>query len=114
MSIPHNLKIIRGKWRLSQESFAQMMDGTRSIISNYEMGQSLPSLEFMLRLSNLTGIPVDFLFYKQLREEDLPEQFLQAEEPRELYQRRNLYDVRDLVREVEELRKEIEELKKKG
>lgn len=91
-----------------------MLSVTRQMINTYEQGMALPSIEFLIRISRLTGIPVDFLFYNQIRESDLPDQMLQAEEPGAPYERRNLYDVRDLVREVEELRKAIEELKKKG
>lgn len=117
MNIPHNLKTIRGKYRISQEAFGELLGATRSMVNNYEAGQSTPQLDFLLRLSSLTGISVDFLFYKQIREEDLPGELLHvgAQDPAAPYgPQRNLYDVRDLVQEVKDLRKEIDELKKKG
>lgn len=117
MNIPHNLKTIRSKYRISQEAFGEMLSATRQMVNSYEQGGASPSIEFLLRLSSLTGIPVDFLFYKQIREEDLPGELLNAgaQDPVVPYGlQRNLYDVRDLVQEVKDLRKEIDELKKKG
>ena len=116
MSIPHNLKTIRSKYRMSQEAFAQMLNVTRSVISNYEMGQSLPPIELFIQLSALVGIPIDQLFYGMLQEDDLPEQLLYSgvNDPQAIYaSRRNLYDVRNLVIEIGEIRKEINEMKKK-
>lgn len=87
------------------------------MVNHYELGKALPSTEFLIRLSSLTGIPVDFIFYKQIREEDLPAELLKGnvQDPAVPYGlQRNLYDVRDLVQEVKDLRKEIDELKKKG
>jgi len=114
MSLSHNLKVIRSKYRISQEAFGELVFATRQMINTYEQETAMPSIEFILRLSSLTGIPADFLFYKKIREEDLPEQFNEVGEPSVLYQRSNLYDIRDLVQEVERIRKELDELKKKG
>lgn len=117
MSIPHNLKLIRSFYRKSQDEFSQLLNVSRGMVNHYELGKALPSTEFLIRLSSLTGIPVDFIFYKQIREEDLPAELLKGnvQDPAVPYGlQRNLYDVRDLVQEVKDLRKEIDELKKKG
>ena len=116
MSITHNLKTIRTKYRISQEAFGEMLSVTRQMINTYEQGTSTPSIDFLLRLSSLINIPVDQLFYQKVQDEDLPVELPTGivEDPAVHYARqKNLFDVRNLVREVEELRRKIEALERK-
>ena len=117
MSITHNLKTIRSKYRMSQEAFGELLGVSRSMINNYESGQSSPQIDFLLRLSELIGISIDRVFYQEIQDEELPADLKRGmvQDPSVGYSRkRNLFDVRDLIREVEDLRKEINEIKKRG
>lgn len=115
MSIPQNLKLIRAKLGITQEAFAALFKLTRAAINNYEQGKALPSTEFLLLVCNMANISIEQLCYDDLREEDLSDMSIdQVEDPATAYaRRRNLYDLRDLVKEVKRLREEIEQLKKK-
>jgi len=114
MSIPQNLKVIRSRLKLTQQAFAGFFGLARSTLNSYETGQALPSTEFLIKLSYLIGISVERICYENLREEDLPDSI----DPNQLFNPnnipKNLYDLRDLVKEVKRLGEEIEQLKKKG
>lgn len=114
MSIVQNLKIIRAKYRFSQERFAELMSVSRGMINSYENARAEPSTEFLMKLGNLTGITVDQLTYGDIHMENLPEIFGMngVKEPEEQYrQQTNLYDYRNLVEEVKSLREEVSKLK---
>jgi transcriptional regulator with XRE-family HTH domain len=116
MNFPNNLKVIRDKYRMSQEAFGTLMNATRQMINSYEQGNATPKIDFFLKLASITGLSIDYLFYKRLEEADIP-----SDKPGEVgesvppYLRyANLFDIRELVQEVEALRQEVEELKKRG
>lgn len=115
MSIPHNLRLIRKRMRLSQDAFADAMNASRGMINQYEQGKAFPQVDFLLKLTYLTGISLEELLYQELTEGLLPESMdvSQVEEPSIAYRRKlNLYDVRNMVQEIERMRQEIEEIKK--
>ena len=92
------------------------MEVNRGIVNHYESGKVNPPTEFLIRLGYLLGIPVEKLYYENLKEEDLPDTLIsQVNDPGVEYaKRKNLYDLRDLVKEVKQLREELDELKKKS
>ena len=114
MSIANNLKIIRAKYRYSQEQFAELLEVSRGMINSYENSRADPSTDFLVKLANLTGLSVDQLNYGDIYLENLPE-FLGMngiKEPQEQYRTQtNLYDIRNLVEEVKNLRHEVTRLK---
>jgi transcriptional regulator with XRE-family HTH domain len=115
MSIPHNIRTLRARLNLSQEVFAQKMKVTKGMINKYEQGQALPKIEFLIKLTYLTGATLEQLLYQAIPESEFPKEvdFTNAQEPSVAYRRQvNLYDVRNMVQEIETLRKEIEEIKK--
>lgn len=115
MSIPQNLKTIRSKMRLSQEAFAAGMGVSRDLINQYEQAKALPRIDFLLKLSYLSGMHLEQLLYTVLHEDDLPIDMdfsnLRNSEDSARNQT-NLFDVRNMIQEIESLRKDLEELKK--
>ena len=114
MSIVQNLKMIRAKYRYSQERFADLMNVSRGMINSYENARAEPSTDFLMKLATLIGISVDQLTYGDIHMENLPEILGMngVKEPEEEYrQHSNLYDIRNLVEEVKYLREEVSKLK---
>ena len=61
MGLPERLKELRAKLRLSQREVAVILDVSPSVISAYEAGERTPSVEILLRLSNLYQCSTDYL-----------------------------------------------------
>lgn len=125
MYLGKNLKLIRKKWRLSQEDFANIFDVSNGSMHTYEIGRSEPKLKFLLRLYEVTGIPINEISTRFVKESEIPDN------PGEfaLNARKNdnatpmtqdpLYNshamvkkMRDIEGEMEALKKELEDLKK--
>ncbi|CEP41750.1 MAG: helix-turn-helix domain-containing protein [Paraclostridium sordellii] len=66
MTIGRKLKQARLKKELTQENIANILNVSRSTISNWEIGRSYPDLESVVALSDLYNISLDEL----LREDD--------------------------------------------
>lgn len=70
--LSNNLVHLRKQKCLSQKMLAKDLNITRSRISSYEEGRSLPSLNFMIDISEYYGITVDILLKSNLTiEEDV-------------------------------------------
>ena len=63
--VARNIKKHRSRLRLSQEELAERLHTTRQTISNWERGQSNPSTEDLIALSQVFQITVDDLIYPQ-------------------------------------------------
>lgn len=72
MSLGKNIRTIRKSWRLKQEEFGELMQVSRGSISVYEIDNSTPSIEFLLRLQVLTGINAHTIFYGDISKESIP------------------------------------------
>lgn len=59
------IRELRKKKGLRMKDLAIMLGVTESTISLYENGKRQPSLETMSKLSDLFGVPVDFLLGKE-------------------------------------------------
>ena len=72
-NFPHNLKYLRlsKKPPISQEALAQRLGTTQKCISQYEKGNCLPSVAFVLQLAQYSHIPVDDLLCKDLTKKGL-------------------------------------------
>lgn len=115
MSIVKNLKAIRAKYGISQEKFSELMGVTKGMVNSYELARAEPSPDFLLRLSHLTGLPVDQILYGTIHSEDLSAEPLLngVKDDSTQYQKEtNLYDLRNLVEEVKNLREEVTKLKR--
>ena len=78
--LSENLKLIRKKrWNISQDSFAKLMNSTRSKINSYENGGVEPSIAFMIQLQAYTNINVKDIFTSILVLEKIPQVPLSGE-----------------------------------
>ena len=59
--LPERLKEMRAKLRLSQREVANILEISPSVISAYEAGERTPSVEILLRLSDLYQCSTDYL-----------------------------------------------------
>ena len=57
-----NLKFLRKQKGLTQQSMAEMINTSRSCISNYESGSREPDNETLKNLADYFDVSVDFLF----------------------------------------------------
>ena len=61
MTATNNLAFLRTEKGLSQEKLAEMLDVSRQTISRWESGETLPSTDNLIRLSQTLGVSVDYL-----------------------------------------------------
>jgi transcriptional regulator with XRE-family HTH domain len=116
MSIAKNLKMIRAKYALSQKQLAELMSITVGMIKSYENNIANPPTQFLLKLSEMTGIAVNELMFGDIHAENLLDEMRidGVEEPEEQYrQQTNLYDIRNMVEVVKHLQAKVSELEKK-
>lgn len=60
-----NLKYYRKKHKLTQQELAQRLGYTEKSISKWEGGYALPTLELVIRLSEIFGVSLDELVFKK-------------------------------------------------
>ncbi len=128
MYLGGNIRLIRKKWRYRQEEFGKKFDVQGQSISTYEKGSSEPRIGFLIRLSELSGIGVNDLCLRPLRESEIPEKPFYApqvsapfvDEERSNYESLRpedladpLYNAHILVAEVKKLKAKVEELEKR-
>lgn len=65
-NIAKNIKHLRKLKNLTQEVLAEELKVTRSKIGSYEEGRSVPSIEFLISLSDYFKLPVDILLRNDL------------------------------------------------
>ncbi len=61
MSLTEKLIALRKKKGFTQATLAEKMDISRQSISRWKIGDALPSTDNLRRLSELFGVPVDYL-----------------------------------------------------
>ncbi len=61
VKIAENIRFYRKQMGLTQESLAKMLNGKRSLISNYENGYSVPDIYTLCRLAKIFDISLDDL-----------------------------------------------------
>jgi transcriptional regulator with XRE-family HTH domain len=64
--ISKNMQHLRGLKKRSQEALAEDLNVSRSRISSYEEGRSMPSIDFLIRISDYFKIPIDILLRNDL------------------------------------------------
>lgn len=65
MIISYNIKKYRTEKNLSQEELAKLMNISRQSISKWERGESMPSIDNLLVLSDLLSLPLDSLIKRK-------------------------------------------------
>lgn len=68
MTIGEKIQKLRKQSGLSQEALAEKVMVTRQTISKWELGQSLPDLDFIVRLSNVFQVSADYLIKNEITE----------------------------------------------
>ena len=61
MNLPEKLTQLRREKSLTQASLAETLNVSRQAISRWEVGTAVPSTDNLKVLSNLYGVPVDYL-----------------------------------------------------
>lgn len=72
-NFPYNLKYLRLSKSppISQESLAQRLGTTQKCISQYERGDCLPSVAFVMQLAQYYHLTTDDLLYRDLTKKGL-------------------------------------------
>jgi transcriptional regulator with XRE-family HTH domain len=71
LHLPHNILLIRQVLDETQPVFGARFGATKPMIVSYEKGKANPDELFLDRLSRLTGVPLEDLQNKKLKEGDL-------------------------------------------
>ncbi len=61
MKISENIKFFRLQLGLTQEKLANLLNGKKSLISNYENGHSTPDIYVLIKLADIFQITLDEL-----------------------------------------------------
>lgn len=106
-----NLKLIRKKWKINQTDFAEMLDVNPGKMSSYETSNAEPKIITLIRLEDITGIPIYDLYTRLLSEKEIsdnPRSEPMTKEEREAA--RQFKNEPNLVKRLEELEKLTNEL----
>lgn len=61
MNLSENIKLYRKSMKLTQEKLANLLNGKKSLISNYENGYSTPDIYTLIKLADIFQITLDEL-----------------------------------------------------
>lgn len=61
MTLTEKLNYLRKESGLSQSALAEKLDVSRQTVSNWELGEAVPSTDNLRRLGELYGVSVDYL-----------------------------------------------------
>lgn len=61
MKIAENIKFYRKSLGLTQEKLAELLNGKKSLISNYENNYSCPDITILIKLADIFEISLDEL-----------------------------------------------------
>ena len=70
MTLGEKIQKLRKQRGLSQEALAEKVTVTRQTISKWELGQSLPDLDFIAQLSDIFSVSSDYLIKDEMTEPD--------------------------------------------
>lgn len=66
MKLSENIKFYRKSLNLTQEQLANLLNGKKSLISNYENGYSTPDIYTLIKLADIFQISLDELVGRNL------------------------------------------------
>lgn len=61
MELSKNIRFYRKSMNMTQEQLANMLNGKKSLVSNYENGYSVPDIETLIKLADIFEISLDEL-----------------------------------------------------
>lgn len=115
-----NIKMIYKRWGLDQSEFAALMESTRGRVSQYVIGASEPKIPWMIRLQELSGIPIPDIYNRTLNKEDIPAEPITSfatkilSEPSSGYKptkvNEELLHIPTLIKKIQELEDRVREL----
>ena len=62
-----SLKAVRTNAKMTQKEWAEKLGVTSVTVNNWENGKTEPTLSQLRKMSNLSGIPMDFIFTSHRR-----------------------------------------------
>ncbi len=76
--IGRNIRTIRDRWRMDQGEFAPILQTSRQMVSKYEKGGHVPNVLALIKIEDLSGIPVKDLITREIEEDEIPINPLEA------------------------------------
>ena len=67
MNLGENIKFYRKSSGLTQEALGKLLNGRKSLISNYETGYSTPDIFTLIKLADIFDISLDELVGRDFR-----------------------------------------------
>lgn len=67
MNLGENIKFYRKSSGLTQEALGKLLNGRKSLISNYETGYSTPDIFTLVKLADIFDISLDELVGREFR-----------------------------------------------
>lgn len=67
MKIAENIKFYRLQLGLTQEKLANLLNGKKSLVSNYENGHSTPDIYVLIKLADIFNISLDELVGREFK-----------------------------------------------
>lgn len=83
MKLSEKIGMLRKKAGYSQEELAERLDISRQSVSKWELGDSVPELDKIVRMSELFGVTTDFLLKEEPETEEETERMFGTEKDRE-------------------------------
>lgn len=111
MALGPNLAAIRRKWKIKQSDVAELLEVKPTQLSTYETGVAEPKIPVLIRLEEITGIPIYDLYTRLLDDTEIPDH--PRSEPMTKDERkmaRQFKNEPSLVKRLEELEKLTNEL----
>lgn len=59
------LPAVRANTRMSQQEFADKIGVSRETIANWESGKGEPTMTHLRKMSEISGIPMDFIWHEK-------------------------------------------------
>lgn len=75
-----NIRMIRKQWKMSQPEFAELLGVKGQNVSTYETDANYPQIPTLLKLEQLTGIPIYEIYTRFILPEEVPEKPLKVYE----------------------------------
>lgn len=73
MTIGEQIQKLRIRMGLTQERFADLLEVSRQSVSKWELGQAVPEIDKIIRMSELLGVSTDTILLRDPGEEQLPQ-----------------------------------------
>lgn len=69
-----NLAAVRANAQKSQKEWAEMLGVSHYTVNNWETGKTCPNVIQLRKMSELSGIPMDFIFVQEQNENSVSEE----------------------------------------